>query len=276
MDLPGINEVADARRETWRPGDAWLAGGTWLFSEPQPGLSRLLDLHAYGWPALRVRPDGVEIAATCTVAELARAELPPWPAAPLIGRCCAALLGSFKVWNAATVGGNICLSLPAGPMISLTAALDGMATIWAPGGVERQVPVAEFVTGPGQNVLRPGELLRSIWLPATALAAGTAFRQLSLSPLGRSATVVIGRRSPAGGDVAGGAPAQDALVVTVTAATPRPVQLRFATVPGPGRLLAALAAAVPGYHDDVHGAPAWREEITRQLALEVLGELVPS
>jgi CO/xanthine dehydrogenase FAD-binding subunit len=266
VDLPGINEVADARQETWRPGDAWLAGGTWLFSEPQPGLSRLLDLHAYGWPALRVRPDGLEVAATCTLAELARAELPPWPAAPLIGRCCAALLGSFKVWNAATVGGNICLSLPAGPIISLTAALDGMATIWAPGGVERQVPLAEFVTGPGQNVLRPGELLRSVWLPATALAGRTAFRQLSLSPLGRSATVVIGRRSPEDGS----------LVITVTAATPRPVQLRFATAPGPDQLQAALAAAVPRYHDDVHGAPAWREEITRQFALEVLGELAPS
>jgi hypothetical protein len=290
VDLPGINEVADARQETWRPGDAWLAGGTWLFSEPQPGLSRLLDLHAYGWPALRVRPDGLEIASTCTLAELAQAELPPWPAAPLIGRCCAALLGSFKVWNAATVGGNICLSLPAGPMISLTAALDGMATIWAPGGaaggVERQVPVAEFVTGPGQNVLRPGELLRSVWLPATALAGRTAFRQLSLSPLGRSATVVIGRRSPAGGDLVGGDLvggdlvggdlAKGGLVVTVTAATPRPVQLRFATAPGPDQLLAALAAAVPRYHNDVHGAPAWREEITRQFALEVLGELAPS
>ena len=28
----------------WRAGDAWLAGGTWLFSEPQPALTRLLDL----------------------------------------------------------------------------------------------------------------------------------------------------------------------------------------------------------------------------------------
>ncbi|MGD0937821.1 MAG: oxidoreductase, partial [Streptosporangiaceae bacterium] len=114
MDLPGITEVADARLAAWRSGDAWLAGGTWLFSEPQPALSRLLDLHAYRWPSLRVRPDGLEIAATCTLAELARAQLPPWPAASLIGHCCAALLGSVKVWNAATVGGNICLSLPAG------------------------------------------------------------------------------------------------------------------------------------------------------------------
>jgi CO/xanthine dehydrogenase FAD-binding subunit len=266
VDLPGITDVADARREAWRPGDAWLAGGTWLFSEPQPALSRLLDLRAYRWPALRRQPDGLEVAATCTLAELARAELPPWPAAPLIGRCCAALLGSFKVWNAATVGGNICLALPAGPMISLTAALDGIGVIWAPGGAERHVPIAEFVTGPGQNVLAPGELLRSVWLPAAALAGTTAFRQLSLSPLGRSAAVVIGRRSPADGS----------LVITVTAATPRPVQLRFAAAPGPERLLAALTASVPRYHDDVHGSPAWREAITRQLALEVLTELESS
>jgi hypothetical protein len=65
-------------------------------------------------------------------------------------------------------------------------------------------------------------------------------------------------------------------VLTLTAATTRPVQLRFATGPGPGELLAALAGAVPRYHDDVHGAPAWREAITRQLALEVLDELARS
>jgi CO/xanthine dehydrogenase FAD-binding subunit len=155
MNLTTISEVrrpsSIADVDGWRDGYSWLAGGTWLFSEPQPALSRLLDLHAYRWPSLRVQPDGLEIAATCTLAELARAELPPWPAASLIGHCCAALLGSVKVWNAATVGGNICLSLPAGPMISLTAALDGMCTILAPGGSERRIPVAEFVTGPSQN-----------------------------------------------------------------------------------------------------------------------------
>jgi hypothetical protein len=75
--------------------------------------------------------------------------------------------------------------------------------------------------------------------------------------------VVIGRRSPSDG----------ALVITLTAATTRPVQLRFPAPPGPDGLLATLAAAAPRYHDDVHGAPAWREAITRQLALEVLDEL---
>ena len=283
MDLPGITEVADARSATWRDGDAWLAGGTWLFSEPQPDLKRLLDLHAFGWPSLQARADGLEIAATCTLAELVRRQLPQWRATPLVGQCCAALLGSFKVWNAATVGGNLCLALPAGPMISLTAALDGVCTIWGPGQPPRRVPVAEFVTGPGRCALAPGELLRSVHLPAAALASATAFRQMSLSELGRSAAVVIGRRPPS---QAGPPPARPAgarrpgsgsvaagVVITVTAATARPLQLRFAGLPAASDLLAAIDAARPQWHDDVHGSPAWRAAITRELALEVLADL---
>jgi CO/xanthine dehydrogenase FAD-binding subunit len=272
VDLPGITEFADARSATWRAGDAWLAGGTWLFSEPQPGLKRLLDLRSFGWPSLQARADGLEIAATCTLAELARLAAPQWRAGPLIGQCCNALLGSFKVWNAATVGGNLCLALPAGPMISLTAALDGVCTIWGPGAAPRRVPVADFVTGPGRCALAPGELLRSVHLPARALASTTAFRQLSLSELGRSAAVVIGARSPSDGAQAGG-PVADGVVITVTAATARPVQLRFAGLPAGGDLLAAIDAARPRWHDDVHGSPAWRAAITRELALDVLADL---
>ena len=66
-------------------GDAFLAGGTWLFSEPQPGLSRLVDLTRMGWAPLTVTPAGLEIAATCTIATLAAFEPPPdWVAGPLL------------------------------------------------------------------------------------------------------------------------------------------------------------------------------------------------
>jgi CO/xanthine dehydrogenase FAD-binding subunit len=263
MDLPGITEFADAPGATWRPGDAWLGGGTWLFSEPQPGLSRLLDLRAFGWPALQAGPGGLEIAATCTLAELFRLRAPQWRATSLIGQCCHALLGSFKVWNAATVGGNLCLALPAGPMISLTVALDGVCTIWSADGSPREVPVVKFVTGPGQTVLAPGELLRSVHLPATALAGTTSFRQISLAPLGRSATVVIGRRSPENGSV----------VITITAAVTAPVQVRFSGLPTTAELLTGLDDARPRYHDDAHGSPEWRAATARRLALEVLADL---
>ena len=99
---------------------------------------------------------------------------------------------SFKIWNAATVGGNICMSLPAGPMISLTAALEGVCTLWPRGGAPREVAAVDFVTGNHANVLQPGELLRSIHLPAAALSKRFAFRRASLTQLGRSAALLIG------------------------------------------------------------------------------------
>jgi hypothetical protein len=117
VDIDTVTEFVPARGAAWREGDAWLGGGTWLFSQPQPALRRLLDLTDFGWRPLTETRRGLEIAATCTLAELARwRPARDWPAASLARQCCHALLGSFKVQNVATVGGNICLSLPTDPM----------------------------------------------------------------------------------------------------------------------------------------------------------------
>lgn len=270
MDLPTVTEVVSARHRAdlagWRPGDAYLAGGSWLYSEPQPLVQRLVDLTTLGWPPLEVSAAGLRIAATCTFAELAAADLPArWPAAALVRPCCEALLGSFKVWNVATVGGNLCLALPAGPMTSLTAALDGVCTVWSPDGSQRQLPVTDLVVGAGRTSLLPGEVLRSVLLPEAALSARTTFRRHSLSNLGRSAVLVVGRL----GDDA----VFDNAVFTVTAATTRPVQLRFGSLPSTTRLLQALDDAGLDFYDDVHGLPQWRAALTRQSLAEVRDEL---
>ena len=268
MDLNTVNEVVrpKARNElsAWRDGDAFLGGGTWLFSEPQPRLRRLIDLSTLGWTPLQVSPDGLDIAATCTVAQL-DALTPPvdWTAAPLIGQCSRAFLASFKIWNTATVGGNVCMSLPAGPMISLTAALGGVAWLWAQDGSERRVPIVDFVTGPLRNVLRPGELMRGIFLPAVALTARTAFRQISLANHGRSGALVIGTLDQSG-----------AFVLTVTASTPRPYQFRFDSLPEKDALSARIDGDIAGnWYDDIHGLPAWRRHMTLHFAQEILAEL---
>jgi CO/xanthine dehydrogenase FAD-binding subunit len=157
MDLNTITEVlrpatADAVKE-WHSGYAWLAGGTWLFSEPQIATHTLIDLESFQWPSLTTLPEGLEIAATCKVAEIDRFTAPPeWKAAPLFRECCQAFLASFKIWNEPTVGGNIVMSLPAGPMISLTAALEGVCTLWPRNGTPRQTSVVNFVTGHHTNV----------------------------------------------------------------------------------------------------------------------------
>ncbi|GAA1814409.1 FAD binding domain-containing protein [Luedemannella flava] len=267
MDLNTVAEVRDAAAlDRWRPGDAWLAGGTYLFSEPQPGVTRLLDLASFNWAPLTATDNGLEIAATCTVAELFGFEPPVrWPALqPLIQQCCHAFLASFKIWNVATVGGNLCNALPAGPMISLTAALDGVCTVLTVDGRTRLMPVTELVTGAGTIALAPGDLLRSVTLPGTALGGTTAFRQGSLNTHGRSAALLIGRRDPSG-----------ALVLTVTASTVRPVRLSFPTIPDAAMLRAAITATIPddAYVDDVHGLPEWRRHLTLLFAEEIRREL---
>src|SRR5438067_12408680 len=163
-------------------------------------------------------PLRLTIAPTSRFAELHALAAPPdCTAALLIGQCCNALLMSFKIWNEATVGGNVCMSLPAGAMISLTTALQGVCVIWRHDGGERRVPVEQFVTGVQQNVLEPGDLLRAIELPVAALRARTSFRQISLTHLGRSAALLIGALSPQEG----------AFMLTVTASIIRPLRLEF-------------------------------------------------
>jgi CO/xanthine dehydrogenase FAD-binding subunit len=250
----------------WRSGFAWLAGGTWLFSEPQHGIDTLIDLHHLGWPALEASPSGLEIGATCRIAELYRFEAPrEWFAAPLIRACCNALLASFKIWNAATVGGNICMSLPAGAVISLVVALEGRYTLWPRDEAPREVPAVDFVTGNHSNVLRPGELLRKIHLPASALLKRTALRQVSLTKLGRSAALLIGTSDPARQD----------LLLTITATTPRPVQLRFDKAPSAEVLRQAIDARIPpdGYFADVHGSAAYKRHLTYHFAEQIRAEL---
>src|SRR5437764_1854143 len=226
MNLNTVTELkrpgsADEIRQ-WRDGYAWLAGGTWLFSEPQLATDTLIDLDQLQWPALEPSAAGLDIAGTCRIAELYRFVGPAeWRAAPLLRECCNAFLASFKIWNAATVGGNICMSLPAGPMISLAVALEATLTLWPRDAAPREVRAFDFVTGNHTNVLRRGELLRSIHLPARALRKRFSFRRTSLTQLGRSAALLIETQSTDAED----------LLVTITAATPRPVQLSFERAP---------------------------------------------
>ncbi len=270
MDLNTITEVAHPQtREqlpVWTASDAWLAGGTWLFSEPQVHLRRLIDLTDFKWPALTIGETELTIAATCTVAQLDALACPPdWLAAPLINQCCRAFQASFKIWKTATVGGNLCLSLPAGPMIALMAALDGLCTVWKTdgGGVQR-IGVTDFILGDRRNALAPGDLLRQIELPLAALKRRAAFRQISLTPIGRSAALLIGSLDSGG-----------AMTLTVTASTTRPMQVVFSEIPQAKELREAVLHHIPDalYHDDVHGKPAWRKHVTLRLAEEIRAEL---
>ncbi|WP_411731405.1 FAD binding domain-containing protein [Paeniglutamicibacter sp.] len=275
MDMNTVEAmVPTSDPNEFRTGDAWLAGGTVLFSQGSQTLTRLLDLASAGWTPITVRQDGIEFAATCTIAELHAlpgdpAVPPAWKAMDLVRPACDSFVASFKIWNLSTMGGNIATSLPAGPVISLCSALDASLEIHAPGGTVRRETVAEFVQGDATNSLQPGELIRSIFIPVHALRARTAFRRLSLTNLGRTGAMVIGRLDEDG-----------LFTLTVSGSTTRPMHLRFGPdeYPTPALLLSRLdeTIAPADYHDDIHGRPPWRRAMTRRLGVEVLGELLPS
>jgi CO/xanthine dehydrogenase FAD-binding subunit len=268
VDLHTIKTIIPIRQRDdlreWTPDSAWLAGGTWLFSEPQVHLSKLVDLSHVDWEPIVLDEQGLSLAATCTFAQLFSYQVPSdLPALELIAPSCRALLGSFKVWNAATVGGNICLALPAAPMIALTVALDGEALIWQPDGGERRLSVLDFVTGASTTALQGGELLRAIDMPRSALRRRIAHRRAALTPLGRSAVFLIGTR----GD--------DGFALIVTGATRRPFRLHFTTMPTVTELKDKISGSIrdEDYHDDVHGRPAWRRHLTYLLSAEIRDEL---
>ncbi|MFG1783276.1 FAD binding domain-containing protein [Rhodococcus oryzae] len=269
MDLNTISDVVrrppDRPGADWREGDAWLAGGTWLFSVPQPELRRLVDLTALGWDALIPSESGLEIGATCTVRDLY--DLVPqsdWRAGPLLRTSCEAFLASFKVWNSATVGGNICMSLPAGPMITMTVALEATYTLWAPDGSQRTVDAADFVTGDHRNVLAPGEVLRRIDIPAAALRKRHTHRRFTLTRLGRSTLFMIATQTPGTTDLA----------LTITAGTTRPVRMEFETVPDAETMRRGIDSLPDDlWFDDPNGTPEHRHHLARHFAEEIRVEL---
>ena len=137
--------------------------------------------------------------------------------------------------------------------------------MWPRDSTPRDVAAVDFVTGDHANVLRPGELLRNIRLPARALSKRFAFRRSSLTHLGRSAVLLIGTRSAAGDD----------LLLTVTAATARPVQLRLDRAPSADELRHAIDRQIANgdYFTDVHGSPAYRRRLTYYYAEQIRAEL---
>ncbi|UFS61014.1 FAD binding domain-containing protein [Subtercola endophyticus] len=266
MDLNTVTDVRLARSRAdlsaLGPTVAPFAGGSALFGEPQAHLTGLVDLMTFGWPSLTVTSEGLEIAATCTLAELSR--LPAqlgWQAHHVFFECCTYLLGSFKVWNVATVGGNISASLPAGPMTSLTAGLDGIALVWRADGSDERMPVTEFVTGNKSNALATGDILRSVTIPLDSLQSRVASRKIALSPLGRSGLVLLGRRA-----------ADETFVLTVSGGTVRPIQLRYPDPPDAATLRDDVLA-IEAWFTDPHGAADWRRTVSTVLAEEIRQEL---
>ena len=215
---------------------------------------------------MEASPAGLKIGATCRIAELYRFEPPrDWLAAPLIRACCDALLASFKIWNAATVGGNICMSLPAGAMISLVIALEGRCTLWPREGAPRiyQRSISSPATTPTRCV--PANCCaRSICRLRHSMKRA-ALRRASLTKLGRSAALLIGTSNPERTRL----PADDHCRNSPSDAA------SLYRIPSAEALRQAIDVRIPadGYFADVHGSASYKRHLTLHFAEQICAEL---
>lgn len=86
----------------------------------------------------------------------------------------ARIIGGWQIQSRASIGGNLCNSSPAADSIPPLIAHNATAHIAGPKGT-REVPVTEFCTAPGQNVLELGELLVKMTFPAPPPKSASAY-----------------------------------------------------------------------------------------------------
>ena len=80
-------------------------------------------------------------------------------------------VGSVQTRTRGTIGGNICNAAPSGDTLGPLLAYGAVLNLYGPEG-ERKVALEDFYSGAKKTTLKPGELLVSIFLPATDWSAG--------------------------------------------------------------------------------------------------------
>jgi CO/xanthine dehydrogenase FAD-binding subunit len=151
-----------------RHGALPLAGGTDLMVRYRnwPGLSPLFERPVVftgqieELQGIRREGDWLAIGASATLSSILEDEAVP----PLLRRAVRSIAGP-GIRNRATIGGNICNASPAADSLPALYVLNAELVLSSMSGT-RNLPIGEFVTGPGETALEPGELLTAVRIPA--------------------------------------------------------------------------------------------------------------
>lgn len=248
-----------------------LAGGTDLY--PAAGVQidgNVLDLTAI--PALSgiTGGTGLRIGSCTTWTAIAEADLPP------ALRClqqAARQVGGRQVQNAGTIGGNLCNASPAADGVPPLLALDAVVELAGPSGL-RQMPLAQFLTGPRQTLRAGDEVLTAVIVPEAALQGRSSFVKLGARAyLVISIAMVAARVQVAEGQITGAAIAVGAC--SGVAQRLPAVEAALIGVPVAGAAAAMRAADVAAALspiDDVRATAGYRIAAAAELVRRAVAE----
>jgi len=146
----------------------------------------------------RADPDGtLRIGALCRHADLERSAL--LQATQPTMAAAAPLIADPIVRNRGTLVGSLCHADPQGDWASVVLALGGHVVARGPEGI-RQIPMADFVSGPFQNTLAPTEIAVEAVIPAASHTASGGYLKLERR-VGDFATVGVAVAVETSGDL---------------------------------------------------------------------------
>jgi carbon-monoxide dehydrogenase medium subunit len=176
-----------------------LAGGTDLLVQLRSGMVEpdlVVDLKRI--PALRqiaAVDGGFRVGAAVSGAELGEhAGLKAaWPGVVEA----AELIGSTQIQGRASLGGNLCNASPAADSVPAMIAAAASVTVLGSEG-EREVPVEDIVTGPGQTSLARDEIVVAVNLPPRLARSGDAYlrfiprTEMDIAVVGAGVSLTLG------------------------------------------------------------------------------------
>jgi CO/xanthine dehydrogenase FAD-binding subunit len=258
-----------------------LAGGTDLMPQTESGkrhfentllnIRRIEDLGE-----IAIQDGRVRIGALTSITEVLESEELA-NIAPVLVQA-ADKFASSQLRNAATMGGNLCNASPAGDMIIPLLLLDAEAVLasWSEGTVTyRQLPVAEFFTGPGTTHKRDDELLTAIEFPVPESGFVAGFYKSGPRPALEIATVSLGIAGELkdgalhGARVAMGAAAPTPIRATRVEAALEGQRIDDALISKAAELTAEEAVPI----DDVRASAWYRTHLIRVFARRLLQDV---
>ena len=174
-------------------------------------------------------------------------------------------VANIRVRNVGTLGGNLCFSDPHSDPATFLLALDAEAE-WA----DRRAPLRDFLVGPYQTALQPGELLRALRIPLPAPGTRIVHDKLAFHER-PAATVTVAARLEEGAvaeaRIAVGSVGARAVRAEAAEARLQGAATGDATAIGEA---AEQAAEVSEPVDDANGSADYKRELVRVLVARSL------